>query len=165
MPVVDTLLRLAEEPAFYSPKWSSDILKELKATLRKFGFTAAQIARRVEHMQNSFPDALVDGYHHLVDSMKNDLKDRHVLAAAVQCGADCIVTNNKKHFAAAVLREFDLKCLTADEFMERQYRLNPDVFITRLKRQAADIGWTLPDLISKHVPCLARLTVIKDGSE
>lgn len=25
MPVCDTLLRLAEEPAFYKPKWSEDI--------------------------------------------------------------------------------------------------------------------------------------------
>ena len=35
MPVCDTLLRLAEEPAsFYAPKWSADILTELRSTLK-----------------------------------------------------------------------------------------------------------------------------------
>lgn len=29
MPLCDTLLRLAEDPAFYIPKWSADIVREL----------------------------------------------------------------------------------------------------------------------------------------
>ena len=33
MPVCDTLLRLAEEPAFYAPKWSWEILEEVSRTL------------------------------------------------------------------------------------------------------------------------------------
>jgi len=84
MPVADTLLRLADEPAsFYSPRWSQDILKELRTTLHKFGFTATQIAHRIEQMEGAFPDAAVDGYEHLIGSMKNNSKDRHVLAAAL----------------------------------------------------------------------------------
>lgn len=71
MPVADTLLRLAEEPRFYSPRWSSDILRELAATLSKFGFTETQIAHRMERMQAAFPEALMNGYQHLVNSMKN----------------------------------------------------------------------------------------------
>jgi hypothetical protein len=35
MPVVDTLLRLAEEPAFYSPRWSQHILSEVECVLRE----------------------------------------------------------------------------------------------------------------------------------
>jgi len=58
----------------------------------------------------------------------------------------------QKHFPSEVLSEFDLECLTADEFIERQYDLNPDLFISVLKEQASDIGRTLPQLISKHVP-------------
>jgi predicted nucleic acid-binding protein len=164
MPVADTLLRLAEEPRFYAPRWSSDILAELAATLSKFGFTETQIAHRLDRMQNAFPEALVDGYQHLVSSMKNHPKDRHVLAAAVRCEAHLIVSNNQKHFPNNALSGFDLECLTADEFIERQYRLNPNIFIGVLKQQAADVGWTLPRLISKHVPSLARLIVIKNDA-
>jgi len=162
MPVADTLLKLAEEPAFYTPRWSSEILKELSKTLAKFGYTESQIARRVEQMLGAFPDAVVDGYEHLIGSMTNNSKDRHVLAAAVRCGAHCIVSNNKKHFPDDALSEYNLECLTADEFIEHQYHLNPDLFIDILEQQAVDIKWTLPQLISRHVPCLARLIVIKD---
>jgi hypothetical protein len=42
MPIADTLLRLAEEPSFYLPKWSRDILEETKRTLARFGYTEPQ---------------------------------------------------------------------------------------------------------------------------
>jgi hypothetical protein len=76
MPVADTLLRLADEPAFYTPRWSSDILKELKTTLHKFGYTEPQIEHRIDQMQSAFPGALVEGYKRLLPSMKNNPKDR-----------------------------------------------------------------------------------------
>ena len=37
MPLCDTLLRLAEEPAFYTPKWSGDILRELRSPYSEWG--------------------------------------------------------------------------------------------------------------------------------
>jgi hypothetical protein len=64
-----------------------------------------------------------------------------VLAAAVRCGAHCIVGNHKKHFQSEALPEFDLERLTADEFIERQYDLNPDLFINVLKAQAIGPCW------------------------
>jgi len=46
MPIVDTLLRLAEEPSFYAPKWSTHILQELERTLKgKFGYSPEQVQR------------------------------------------------------------------------------------------------------------------------
>lgn len=87
MPLCDTLLRLGEEPAFYIPKWSYGTLIELRSTLRKMGYSLAQADRRVAAMEAAFEDAKVTGYEPLVDSMTNDKKDRHVLAAAVRCGA------------------------------------------------------------------------------
>jgi hypothetical protein len=33
MPLCDTLLRLAEDPAFYMPRWSAGILDELRRVL------------------------------------------------------------------------------------------------------------------------------------
>jgi hypothetical protein len=93
--------------------------------------------------------------------MTNDPKDRHVLAAAVKCGAHSIVSNNLKHFQQESLASYDLECLTADEFIKHQYYLNPDAFITVLMDQASDIGWTLPQLISKHVPSLSKLIITR----
>jgi hypothetical protein len=162
MPVMDTLLRLAEEPAFYTPKWSKEILEELRRTLTKFGRTPAQIDRRIETMRNAYPDAIVEGFEELIPAMKNQEKDRHVLAAAVKCGAHTIVSDNKKHFPEESLSPYNLECLTADEFLVHQYHLDPDAFINVLREQASDIKWTLPHLISKHVPSLSKLIKIRE---
>jgi len=110
-------------------------------------------------MTSAFPDAMVTGYEGLIRAMANDPKDRHVLAAAIRCGADAIVSDNVRHFPMESLSPYNLERLTADEFLRRQYRLNPDAFIAVLVEQARDIGWTLQQLISKHVPSLSSLVV------
>jgi hypothetical protein len=158
MPVMDTLLRLAEEPAFYLPKWSGHILQELRRTLAdKFGYSPAQVSRRIGAMESMFPSAMVVGYENLIDSMKTHDKDRHVLAAAVKCRAHAIVSDNVKHFPADSLAPYGIECLTANTFLERQYHLNPEAFMSVLAEQASDIGWTLPKLISRHVASLSKL--------
>lgn len=162
MPVADTLLRLAEEPAFYTPKWSQPVLTELENTLEKFGYDALQIKRRVDVMLQAFPDAMVIGFDDLISAMKNHEGDRHVLAAAVRCGADAIVSNNKKHFPPDALSPYGIECLTAGQFLSHQYHLNPDRFIAILEMQAEDISWTLQQLISKHVPELSKLIVTEN---
>jgi hypothetical protein len=53
MPLCDTLLRLAEDPAFYIPKWSNDILRELRTTLERMGYTTAQVERRIGAMESA----------------------------------------------------------------------------------------------------------------
>lgn len=162
MPVADTLLRLAEEPALYTPRWSPDILGEIDRTLlKKFGYTEIQVARRLDVMRATFPDASVDGYQDLIAAMKNHSKDRHILAAAVKCGAHAIVSDNDKHFPEEALAPYGIECLTADQFLEHQYHLDPDSFISVLIQQARDIRYTLPQLISKHVPCLSKLIITK----
>ena len=112
--------------------------------------------REAESPGDSFPEAMVTGYEELINPMKNDANDRHVLAA-FRCGAHAIVNNNTKHFPPKVLEPYDLECITANDFLEHQYHLNPDLFIGKLVDQASDIGWTLHQLISKHVPSLAKL--------
>ena len=110
-------------------------------------------------MKKMFPDAMVTGYANLISAMTNDPKDRHVLAAAVRCGAQAIVSNNVKHFPKESLEAYEMQCLSADAFIEHQYQLNPDAFISVLMEQASDIRWPLSKLISKHVPSLSKLIV------
>lgn len=111
-------------------------------------------------MRDWFPEAMVDGYQELTPIMRNHPKDRHVLAAAVRCGAHAIISNNKRHFPADCLQPYGLECLTADEFVQHRYHLEPDLFITKLREQASDIGWSLYRLISNHVPLLGKLIAI-----
>lgn len=132
MPLCDTLLRLAEDPAFYIPKWSGDILRELRSTLQRMGYTTAQAGRRITAMESAFEDASVAGYEYLAASMRNNPKDRHVLAAAVRCGAHAIITDNVRHFPPSSVKPYDVDVLTPDAFLVHQFHLNSELLIEKL---------------------------------
>jgi predicted nucleic acid-binding protein len=160
MPLADTLLRVAEEPAFYVPKWSREILNEVASTLAKFGYSNKQIKRRILAMESAFEDAVITGYEDLVPAMKNDLKDRHVLAAAIRTGAHAIITDNRRHFPKGLLEPYGLERRTGDEFLVHQYHLDPAAFSDILKKQAAMIGRGLPEhvaALARHAPAIAKL--------
>ncbi|MFN0100487.1 MAG: putative toxin-antitoxin system toxin component, PIN family [Bryobacteraceae bacterium] len=160
MPLCDTLLRLAEDPAFYIPKWSDDILRELQSTLQRMGYAPVQAGRRLTAMETAFEDANVTGYERLVASMTNDPKDRHVLAAAVRCGADAIVTENVKHFPMESTKLYDLEVLTPDDFLVDRFHLNQDLLAEKVAAQAVARGLSLADLLarlSKWAPRAVRL--------
>jgi predicted nucleic acid-binding protein len=160
MPVCDTLLRLAEEPAFYIPKWSEDILEEVQRTLLRWGrHTEAQAAYRIQKMVLAFEDAMVAGYEPLIDSMTNHPKDRHVLAAAVKCGAHAIVSDNVRDFPANCLQPYGIELVTADDFLVHQFHFDKDQVINVIEQQAAKIRRTPGDLAAHF-----RLTMPKFGA-
>jgi hypothetical protein len=66
MPLCDTLLRLAEDPAFYMARWSGGILDELRRVLRRMEYSESQAGRRITAMQSAFEDACVTGYAELI---------------------------------------------------------------------------------------------------
>ncbi len=69
-------------------------------------------------MDKSAPDALVTGYEHRIPGLAlPDEQDRHVLAAAIQCNASVIVTNNLKDFPLGILQEFGMQAQSPDEFV------------------------------------------------
>lgn len=149
MPLCDTLLRLAEEPAFYIPKWSDDILRELRSTLHRMGYSQAQAERRVAAMEAAFEDANVKSYARLIHSMTNDPKDRHVFAAAIRCGAHAIVTFNVKHFRQEPPDSWDLDILTPDDFLVHQFHFNDDLVAEKLAAQAQARGTPMDSLLDR----------------
>jgi predicted nucleic acid-binding protein len=132
----DTLLSVAE-CRVYRPLWSEGVLIELDRNLRKRGATAEQVAHRIDQMSRHFPDAQVLGYEHLIDSMENHPKDRHVLAAAVRGGAEVLVTENLKDFPESALREYDVVAVHQDDFLQDQLDLFPDAVHSALRRQVS----------------------------
>ncbi len=93
----DTLLRLATGET-YRPLWSGDMLDELARGLTE-AIGPHTSERIVVNTASAFPDACVTGHDQLVAAMRNEAKDRHVLAAAVRANASAIVT--PLHAAAA----------------------------------------------------------------
>lgn len=119
--LTDLILRLAEGGAF-RPLWSEHVLKELEENLaERIGELPA--GRRIGFMRRAFPDAEVTGYEPLINTMSNDPKDRHVLAAAVCGNAAVIVTFNLDDFPAPALTPFDIAAIHPDEFLLDQFDL------------------------------------------
>ena len=76
-------------------------------------------------MEVAFPAASVTGYESMVDSMANQRKDRHVLAAAVHSGCEVIVTFNLKDFPGPALDPHGIAAVHPDEFLLDQLDLYP----------------------------------------
>src|SRR5690554_1170320 len=53
--------------------------------------------------------------------------DRHVLAAAIRCNANAIVTFNLKDFPDASLRQYDIEVIHPDDFILYQIDMAPTV--------------------------------------
>jgi hypothetical protein len=146
----DTLLRIAEPPRLYLPRWSEDIMIETMRTLEiKLGVTQEQTAHLVGELRKHFEDAWVEGYESFIPVMANHPKDRHVLAAAVRCGAQTIVTLNLKDFPESALSPWDVVAQNPDEFLVHQYHLAPEVVAQKLHEQATKHGG-MERLLSIH---------------
>lgn len=144
----DTLLRLAEAPALFEPKWSEEIMAETVRTLEgKLGWPSTLASYFHSELLSHFGDAWVTGHGPLISRMANDEKDRHVLAAAVSCGAAIIVTFNLRHFRREHLDPWGVVALHPDSFLSTLCRQDPDIVMTKLRGQAADRSRSLPELL------------------
>jgi predicted nucleic acid-binding protein len=148
MPLCETLLRLAEEPALYRPLWSDSILQEVGTVLERMKYSPAQVQRRLDAMRIAFPEASVHVPDDLIQGVTciPDPKDRHVLAAAIRGGADAILTLNDRDFPPECLAQYDIDRLSPDEFLTHQYYLRPGVVLDKLDAQAVAIRETRDDV-------------------
>jgi predicted nucleic acid-binding protein len=157
----DTLLRLAEPPRLFEPKWSEEILQETVRVLeRKLGWPSALTARLQNQLRVHFPEAWIAGFEPMVSRMTNDVKDRHVAAAAAHAGARLIVTFNLKHFRNEHLRPWGVDAVHPQTFLCGLYRNDPAIVMAKLEQQAADRGRSLSallDILAATVPEFVHL--------
>ena len=112
----------------YTLKWSKHIFDEWESVMQKLGVSQDEIQKRLSRAHAAFPDAQVEHYENLIDSLVlPDEKDRHVLAAAIKANANIIVTNNLKDFPADYLAKFGLSAKSADEFLADTIDLNQEM--------------------------------------
>jgi predicted nucleic acid-binding protein len=145
----DTLLRLAEAPRLYVPRWSEEIVAETVRNLEgRIGLSKAKTDYLVGQLRKHFGDSWVTGDEPLIDRMGNHPRDRHVLAAAVKCGAQAIVTYNKRDFPVAATEPWGIEICGPSAFLKYQYDLNPPAVIDRLHAQARNLGRTLAEQLA-----------------
>jgi predicted nucleic acid-binding protein len=140
-PIRDLLLHLADAN-LYTPKWTDKIHDEWTRNLllNRSDISPHQLHKTTIAMQEAFPDACVSNYEVLIKSIKlPDENDAHVLAAAIRCNADVIVTANLKDFPNNYLQQFDIAALHPDFFISNLLELNPDLGLTAFKNQVANL--------------------------
>jgi len=107
-PLRDLLLSVATTDLFKA-RWTEKIHQEWTQNLlrSRSDISESQLQKIVALMNLAVPDCLVKNYEGLIESLElPDPDDRHVLAAAIKCQADVIVTNNLKDFPENVLENY-----------------------------------------------------------
>jgi predicted nucleic acid-binding protein len=133
-PLRDFLLRLALTGLF-SAKWTDQIQKEWSRNLlQNRPELKSRLPYTIDLMNQAIPDVLVSGYEPFIELLElPDPDDRHVLAAAIHCGAQAIVTFNLKDFPASELDPYGIEAIHPDVFIENQFDLSPSVVVAAAK--------------------------------
>lgn len=129
-------MRLALTDLFKA-HWSDQIHEEwINALSRQNKYTREKLDRVKTLMDAHVKDAKVYGYENLIPALTlPDPDDRHVLAAAIQCGADAIVTFNLKDFPPEVLKPYGIEVLHPDDFVHYQIDLSPPACCHAIRNQ------------------------------
>ena len=122
-------------------KWTSHILDECFRNVlsKRPDLSEASLAKTRSRMEEAIPDVNVKHYEGLIGGISGlpDPDDRHVVAAAIRCGAQVIVTTNLKDFPASALSRYDLEAQHPDAFIRNLIDLDEDTVVQVLRAQAA----------------------------
>jgi hypothetical protein len=135
------LLTLAEA-GFFRLRWSALVLDETEAAIeamqRKKGRTdATERAKRARaSMETAFEDATVTDFDNFLSAAAGlpDPDDAHVVAAAIKTEAAMIVTENLKHFLAAILATLNMEAKSADAFIADTIALDEGRAVAAIRR-------------------------------
>ena len=163
MTLRDTLLRAAAAD-LYRAYCTADILEEVRRNLVGSGrVSEEQASHLLSHMTAYFPEAMVVGYEHLIPTMTNHPKDRHVLAVAVVAGAEFIVTDNIRDFPVSALAPLGVQAQTSDAFLTDLFYLDTAGMVKIIEEKAQDSHKpprTTRDVLTtlaKHAPTFTTL--------
>lgn len=137
-PLRDFLLRLAVTGLF-AARWTEQIHDEWTRNLLAARPELGDQLKRTRCLMNeAVADSLVEGYESLIEGLAlPDPDDRHVLAAAIRCGAQIIVTFNLKDFPEEVLAAYGIEAMHPDRFIEHQFDLHQGLVIATAKQHRA----------------------------
>jgi predicted nucleic acid-binding protein len=146
----------------FRPVWSEPILAEVRGTLIGKRMIGTEGWERLDRtLREAFPDALVpeSRIRAIEPAMRNDPKDRHVLAAAVASGSPVVVTNNLKDFRPADLNRVGVRAVHPDAYLVQLLDRAPGRMAQALQGQVDDMKrygrWT-PEQFLGHLKGLGK---------
>jgi predicted nucleic acid-binding protein len=174
-PVLRVTLFRAAEKGFYRLVLSDAILEETTRNIMRREGVTKEMAQRLEAaIGRAFPESFCTPPKCLVDVMKNDPKDRHVLATAVLSHASVIVSQNTKDFPPDALAPYGIEVQSPDTFLVHLFDLDREAMTNLIWEQAADkrkpprSASEIVRHIATHAPafaerCRATIMAIESG--
>jgi hypothetical protein len=154
--VRDLVIELART-GLLRAKWTARIHAEwINAAIRnRPELDRARLERASQLMDSAVLDCLVTGFEPLEAGLTSlpDPDDRHVLAAAIHCGAQEIVTFNLRDFPDTALRPYGIKAIHPDTFVEHLLDLNSEAVceaVRRIRRRLANPPRTVEEMIGNY---------------
>lgn len=161
----DFLLRLADQ-YLYQPLWSVAIHEEWIANLLadRPDLTVDRLERTRTIMDGHFPEAVVSGYEALIPELDlPDVRDRHVLAAAMHGRASLIVTFNLRDFPADRLAPHGVEAQHPDDFIGGLLESQPEAVLAAVRGHRAALR-NPPRSSMEHLVALERLGLAQTAS-
>lgn len=153
-PMRDLFLRMAVAN-IVTARWSSRILDEcFSAILRQRpDLPQSALVRTRDLIIAAVPDCIVDGDENIASSIiLPDDNDRHVVATALLCGAESIITLNLRDFPEESLREHSMRSVHPDAFVLEALDRYPDLMMNIVTEQAGALKnppITVEDLLDR----------------
>jgi hypothetical protein len=139
-PLKDLLVRLGLS-RLCQVKWTQRILDECFRSILKQrpDLSPEKLSRTREQLAKAIPDVQVDGYEEFIEGITGlpDPDDRHVVAAAIRCGAQVIVTFNLRDFPKPVLSRYGMEAQHPDDFVRDLIDLDEATVAHVVRLQAA----------------------------
>ena len=140
-PLRDLLMHLAVTDMFRA-RWTAAIHAEWMRTAHRLrpDIPADNFERVRQLMDENVRDCLVTGYEGLIPAITlPDPDDRHVVAAAIRCGAQVIVTFNERDFPIDTLAAFGIEAQHPDTFVSHLFDLDRVATLNAVKRHRASL--------------------------
>lgn len=147
----------------FRAKWSADIHDEWMRNVLKSrpDLSPEQLERTRSLMDAHVRDSLVEGYEPLIDSIElPDANDRHVLAAAIKCQAELIITFNLKDFPEDALKPYSVIAQHPDSFVSSLLEFFPSQTIQAIARHRASLKYP-PKTIGEYLSTLSQQRMTK----
>lgn len=135
-PLRDFLIQLATVGLFRA-RWTDQIHDEwIRNVLKDRPDIGVEPLKRTRCLMNqAVMGCLVEGHESLIEAITlPDPDDRHVLAAAIHCCADAIITFNLKDFPDSEIRRYNIEAQHPDEFLHHQFGLDQASMIITAQR-------------------------------
>jgi len=170
--VADLLLRLADGPRLFCPRWTQRIVEETRRTLiNDLGWPRHLVDSREQALRDHFPEAWISDFEHLESEVPINPKDCHIVAAAIWGDCQVIATYNLRDFPPEPLGRWSLEVQHPAELLGHLFDLHEAAVISRIDEIATDRSRSRKEVLrtlSRFVPTFAmnvaeRLEIDLDG--